>query len=251
MFFIHLEVSGDNETMSEEENVLKQKQQKLLGKLNWLIDRTKPDFKGNLPPFVRAKTKHTVEKSKKVAERSLQGGLFLPYGQRPVPLAMDAVRVVQTSSSPQANDQLDASTCNLSNAYHQILDKQTGRPEIYEVLQFSGRSEAEKVRGKKRFAESIHTECSATSSRPSAKDVDTATPQQKLLLLRAEALNHPKFTETSRFQHSGSHWDAMSQLPPNAQLSPPRKQKAPLMQSRNEIRMVRVMRSHSCSAAWK
>lgn len=240
-----IEAMGDDE--------ITQNQRKLLGRLGWLIDRTKLDFKGNAAPFVHSKTKRSVEKSKKRADRSLQGDSdFKTVAHIHVPLSLDAThcRSHVDANAFSTSDFDERHHCR--NAFHQVLDSQSGRPEIEEVFRFAGPRESDSiVKGRRRFSQRpASTDGGASSGRPTAKDVATATPQQRLQVLRSDALAHPKFTASSRVTRAGEIWNRSSQLPPNACLSPPPVQRPVLAERRNEIRMVALMRQ-SQNAAWK
>jgi hypothetical protein len=237
------------------------KQEKLIGKLGWLIDRTKLDFKGNPAPFAKLKSKRSVEKSKKDAERQMQGDTFKPWAHVKAPLALDATR--SEFQRPSSSDALTLKCCepldprhHCLNPYHQVLDPQTGQPEIQEIVRFAGpRPEDMTVRGRRRYpaAESAQmgAACSVSQSRPSAKDVDTATPQQRLQLLRADAIAHPKYTQNSRLLRAGEAWNRDSQLSRDAILSPPAKEKSTFQSRRNEIRMTDHFRRAHSSSVWK
>lgn len=227
--------------------------EKILGKLNWLVGRTKTDFKGNPSPVAKKKTKQSIEKSKKESDKLLQGGIFAPYGHNVVPLAMDATRVRSSSGDIISVPDLGGDH-HSRNKYHQVLDSRTKRPEIYDAMQ-PMRAETHKspVRGRRRFPEAgVSTSVKGSVfSRPSARDVDLATAQERLQLLRADALEHPKFTGTSRFVHACDYWDPSSQLGPNPTLDPPQKNRAPLIKRRNEVRMVSILRRTGAATAWK
>lgn len=234
-----------------EDEALRIAQEKTLGKLNWLIGRTKADFKGNPSPIEKSKTKQSVEKQKKDADRLLQGGTFAPYGHSNVPLAMDATKVVfhnENLSTPELP--LDH---HARNKYHQVLDADTRRPLIYGNLQpASATSHRSPVKGKRRFSDTSASKLKENIfSRPSARDIELATAQERLQLLRADALEHPMFTNNSRFVHSCDHWDPTTQLGPSPILIPPQKQRAPLMQRRNEVRMVGFLRRAGGAPSWK
>lgn len=71
----------------------KEKQDKLIGKLQWLTERSKRDFKGNPPPFETRKTQQTVELEKKRASQLRAGDTdFLPFWHGTRTLALDARR---------------------------------------------------------------------------------------------------------------------------------------------------------------
>jgi hypothetical protein len=228
---------------------LRAKQEKIIGKLNWLVSRTKTDFKGNPAPVAKSKTKQSVERVKKEADKFLQGGTFAPYGHVPVPLAMDATK--PKSCEIQIKTEELPADHHIRNKYHQVLDSRTGRPAIYEALHpLEAETQIIPLRGKRRFGESSSSN-ELVCFRPSARDVDLATPREKLQLLRADALEHPMFTDSSRFIHACDHWDPSSQLGTNPKLTPPQKKRAPLVQRRNEVRMVSILRRTAVGTSWK
>ncbi|CUG85674.1 unnamed protein product [Bodo saltans] len=235
-----------------EDEAIRAAQEKTLGKLNWLIGRTKMDFKGNPSPVAKAKTKQSVEKQKKEHDKHLQGGNFTPFGHQPVPLAMDATRVA-SHDTPEVASELP-SDHHIRNKYHQVLDKNSQRPIIYGNMQpLHASLERSPVRGKRRYPNSASSNAIEANvfTRPSARDIQLATAQERLQLLRADALQHPMFTNNSRFVHSCDHWDPTSQLGTNPVLVAPQKYRAPLMQRRNEVRMVGVLRRTGGAPTWK
>jgi hypothetical protein len=234
-----------------EDEAMRAAQEKTLGKLNWLIGRTKTDFKGNPSPVAKSKTKQSVERQKKENEKLFQGGHFTPFGHQPVPLAMDATRVashevLEINELPKDH--------HSRNKYHQVLDKNSHRPVIYDTMQpLHSNLQRSPLRGKRRYPESGLSKSVEANvfARPSARDIQLATAQERLQLLRADALQHPMFTNDSRFVHSCDHWDPTSQLGANPVLVAPQKYRAPLMQRRNEVRMVSVLRRTGGAPTWK
>lgn len=232
----------------------KAKQDKLIAKLDWLISRTKPDFKGNAAPFPKNKTLSSVKKAK-VNESRLRSGEEYMSAKPDVPLSMHATRLgtVHRDSPVRYEQELPADPCR--NPYHQLLDRDTNRPEVMSILQWRGQSRDERRTGKRQVVppstENVEDDWAANGARPTAKDVDMATPLQRLQLLRQDALEHPMFTGQSRLSRAKEFWDPMSQMGPNAIRHPPTKEKAPVEIRRNAVRMVGIMRRTQSSPAWR
>lgn len=225
--------------------------EKNLAKLQWLIGRTKPDFKGNTPAFVKHKTKKSVEESLKQAERALGNrDMFRPFWHTTVPLAMDATRVKHVDvASPEVETTQLGDTHHTRNPYKQVLDKATGKPEVYSVMEFDGSFKPEAVRGKKRFP--ACSSLSADEGRPTLRDITGADPKRKYQMIRKEIWDHPKFSSTSRVERPERLWNATTQLPHNAIVDPLPKRPIELVPKRNSIRMVSIMRRTHTPSNWK
>ena len=232
----------------------KAKQDKLIAKLDWLISRTKPDFKGNAAPFPKNKSLNSVKKAKTTESRLMAGGDYMS-AKPDVPLSMHATRLGTVHREGPVLEQQDLPADPCRNPYHQVLDRDTKRPEVMSILQWRGVTRPEKRTGKRQVAppssDNVEEDWAANGARPTAKDVDMATPLQRLQLLRQDALEHPMFTSQSRLGRAKEFWDPMSQMGPDAIRHPPVKEKAPVEIRRNAVRMVSIMRRTQSSPAWR
>jgi hypothetical protein len=257
-----------------EDPAVREMQERLSAKLKWLVNRAKPDFKGNQPAFVPPKTLQSVVRAKKVEESKLAGEAdFLPFSHGKVPLGLIATKPAISKNSARLRqntaerdemvaegEPVDENHPN-HNTYHQRLDPATRKPEMYSALTWQdtnlGNPAVERT-GKRLFQE----KCGVTSTlsppeqhkwRPQRKDIEGHAPQHQLQTLRKDAMMHPKFTAKSRLAHAETHWDPMSQLLAHAFLEqPPRREGPKIVQKQNKIRMIHVMRrSSSTPAAWK
>jgi hypothetical protein len=265
-----------------EDPAVKEKQERLAAKLKWLVNRAKPDFKGNQPAFVAPKTLKSVAQAKKQEEAKLAGEAdFRPFSHGKVPLGFIATKpaIYKGSGTHLRQDQTEGERDGAAelvvvtertqrdenhpnhNSYHQRLDPETHKPEMYSALTWQdinlGNSTQHRS-GKRLF----HEKCGPTSTttppseevwRPQRKDVEGCSVQHRLQTIRKDALLHPKFTAQSRIAHAETHWDPMSQLLSHAFLvPPPRIERTALVPKPNKIRMVHIMRrTKSSPAAWK
>ena len=247
-----------------EDPQVREKQEQLAGKLKWLINRARPDFKGNQPAFAQPKTLQSVVRAKKCEESKLAGESdFMPFWHGKVPLGYIATKgsVIRGKDEIRMIEPVEPVDENhpSHNPYRQRLDPATQKPEVYTALTWQEKNLGNAVvtrTGKKLFQE----KCQPTSTlnppeenkwRPQRKDIDGHAPLHQLQTLRKDALLHPKFTAESRLAHAEAHWDPMSQLLSHAFLEPPKRQVPKVAAKANKIRMVDVMRRTSSAHAWR
>jgi hypothetical protein len=245
----------------DDPKALKAKQEKLLGKLQWLIDRSKVGFKGNQPPFAPRKTSQSVKQAKKREEKELAGDIdFRPFWHGTVPLAADATKrgVVRQQKEALTTTFCEPDRDVCRNAFKQAIDKATGRPELESIIQWRGQSGESFATGKRFYPHSfsrrnpLQAPPEEIELRPTLRDVEMASALQRVQLIRKEEIDHPKFTAGSTSKHEKAYWDPMTQLPAQPILLPPKRQEHPLELKRNSVRMISILRRTSGTAAsWK
>ncbi|RNF13824.1 uncharacterized protein Tco025E_06030 [Trypanosoma conorhini] len=193
-------------------------QEKALNRLQWLIQRSKVGFKGNPPPFESAKTQKSVALEKKKASARRAGDAdFLPFRHGAFTLAEDARPTKHLRGADNSRFERKADVAEV-NYYHQRIDNSTGRPEIDSALCWDLKGE---VAGAQEAQESgcPHPGVSSRVLRRERGSREVGNPYlatlpraQRAAIVRAEILNHPKFTSRSREFRAGEAWYGGTQL---------------------------------------
>ncbi|EPY29002.1 hypothetical protein STCU_01948 [Strigomonas culicis] len=187
------------------------KQEQTLAKLQWLIGRSKLDFKGNPSQFEISKTQKTVEKQRQQRVNAFAAGEeFLPFWHGAAPLALDAVRCDYLKGVDNHKFAQQAELhCNRSR---QRVDPESGMEEIRRALTW----ESAPVRP---VTESRDASASAAGEvahahprrRLDAHVINSLPPHERAAAFREDILAHPKHTFQSASGHR-SRWQSGTQL---------------------------------------
>ncbi|KEG13901.1 hypothetical protein DQ04_00721030 [Trypanosoma grayi] len=213
--------------MSAETKTEKEDQNKTLGRLQWLIQRSKVGYKGNPPPFDTLKKQKSVELAKKRAAKELVADVdFLPFRHGGPSLAEDArpskhLRDVDNTKFEVQANRDDYNYC------HQRIDRVTGRPEIVSALcwdlKVENGSPATAGRSCRNSTETHFLNKKGAVRGFSNAYLATLSREERAAIYRADILNHPKFTKESREYWGGDAWYRGSQLqgPPHLSVDKP------------------------------
>lgn len=165
--------------------------QKILGKLRWLCERSKRDYKGNPSQFEERKTRQTVEQSRQVRlEKNASEAKFLPFWHGPPSLAEDSVPLTHLRRS-----------CHFAGRSSIRADNVTVR----DCLVWQAGSLPTERKQKKQSApmtnEVFNDPCS----------INCMSPAERAEALRRIRASHPKVNHKSIEMHY-NRWQSGSQL---------------------------------------
>lgn len=214
----------------------KEKQEKTLAKLQWLNERTKPDFKGNPSPFETKKTLGSVEQQKKTKARALAGDTdFLPFWHGTTPLALDATRCdyIKVGETPQCAPQRPSYGA-------QAIDPVTGMTEVQLALSWSVPHAAPSAPFRTRSSHTDRHQLPPKVARD-APYLRSLAPTERAAAFRQQILEHPKCTLEGTQAHQ-ERWRNSTQLgDPVARPTRPAHNAA--LNRRNSVRAVHLLRS--------
>ncbi|CAD2222009.1 hypothetical protein AGDE_05214 [Angomonas deanei] len=205
------------------------KQEKTLAKLHWLIERTKPDFKGNPYQFEHAKTLKSVEKEREKRKNALAGETeFLPFHHSREPLAMTAVRQSYLKGCDNSKFEAIRQARMLERGKK---NADTGLSEIQTALTWK-----EEAPVPYKFGEVTYVAPQkSTHHRLDAFTISNMTPGERVTAFREDMLAHPKHTFESASGHR-DRWLSGSQL--GELVEKPKQQRGKkLTAHRNAVRM--------------
>lgn len=171
------------------------REEKLLGKLQWLTERSKRDYKGNPPPFENRKTRQTVEADRQRIEAKRAGDTrFRPFWHGPPTLAEDAAR--------------------LSHLHGCVSDK-------FSAPARNAQRNQETVGSCLIWNDAVPVPCKAKAGKPSLTSHHTAatdacsincmSPAEKAAAYRSIIIKHPKVRKDSIANHH-DRWQRGTQL---------------------------------------
>jgi hypothetical protein len=237
-------------------------------RLDTLIKKTRPDFRGHIPAPVPLKTKDSVTQDKKAEASKLAGSRdFRPSMHVREPLGFAATHCAKHGTTPQetaARPLKRTVSVDTRNVYNQVLDEGTRRPLIDSVLSWNTGPQGVPVhrpslrifRQKYETSDDQHGDFfDAHNVRAVRQDLEALTPRHRAALVRQIALANPKFTVETKLSRRKEHWDPMSQLlshaymPTTDDLTAGHPRNAPRTTGRSGVRIVAAYRNRSASAS--
>jgi len=210
--------------------------------LEKLKARAKPDFRGHIPAPAPVKTRESVEAARKArAAMNVATDPFKPGAarsdKRADPVGFVATKLHKKLPATAASDGPTPQHADptapppgkpapsIRNAYRQVLDAQTQRPEINRILQWEYGAPDPTVRdpdcrpglriSKRKFETSDDQQgdfFDAHNVRAVRQDLEALTPRHRTALVRQIAMANPKFTADTRLRRREKVWDPMTQL---------------------------------------
>lgn len=256
--------------------------------LKALMDKVKPDFRGNLGPPVELKTATSIKQKIEAEHKKWAGDkAFAPFKPKER-ASLQATHVGKRTMSADGTRPLsqDGSLANkenrlaedverrasymrgiLGNPFKQELDSVTQKPLITQILSWGGGAEIQTKAPLERpktalriFPQKYETSeqaefFDAANVRAVRQDLEALTPRHRTALIRQICMANPKFTKETRIQRSREHWDPMSQLLSHAfAVPPPPKPKPAIPAKAAPVRVMPLMRKRASSAGphpWK
>lgn len=215
----------------------RERQEKILAKLQWLNERSKRDFKGNPPPFEEKKTLKSVESQRRQVARALAGDTdFLPFWHGPTELALDATRTDYLKGLEGCEFKKQDTPKRTFGG--QLIDSKTGLTEVQLALSWNVPHESQTT-----VSAAAHSDkglsTTAIKTRRGEMYIRSLPPRERAAAFRAHILEHPKCVTESASMHR-RRWVDTTQLGVPIAPPPPRPQNTALKQH-NSIRLVHML----------
>lgn len=215
----------------------RERQNKLLSKLDWMTERCQRDFKGNPPPFEHAITMQSVQKKKRQERQTLAGDRdFMPFWRSTTPLAVVATRTDYLHDVDHSKFDATLEKAH-QRASHQRIDPETGLTDIQAALCWNA-----PIRNPRRDPApatfvSVSSPREATNHRLVNQHLLALPPQERTAAYREELMSHPMYTKESVEVHR-DRWAHGTQLEGPIIAPPRRRHSGHGAERRNQVRMV-------------